>query len=72
MKIRLFVTSSAVFFAAWLGITFFYQVPEENYPQLGRGSLPISAKAEKPEEKKVTKISLSFDGKPEQPMAARN
>ena len=49
MKIRLFVTCSAVFFAAWLGVTFFREVPREAYPQLGKASLPISAKVEKTE-----------------------
>jgi hypothetical protein len=49
MKIRLFVTCSAAFFAAWLGVTFFREVPREAYPQLGKGSLPISAKVEKKE-----------------------
>ena len=49
MKIRLFVTCSAAFLAVWLGVTFFREVPRESYPQLGKGSLPISAKAEKQE-----------------------
>ena len=46
MKIRLFVTSSAVLLAAWLGVTFWRVVPYESYRQLGRGSLPISASVE--------------------------
>lgn len=47
MKVRLFVTCSAAVLAAWLGVTYFREVPRDAYPQLGKGSLPISAKAEK-------------------------
>lgn len=32
-----------------MGVTFFREVPREGYPQLGKGSLPISAKTEKKE-----------------------
>jgi hypothetical protein len=46
MKVRIFVTGSAALFAAWLGLTFVREVPRENYPELGRGSLPVSANAE--------------------------
>ncbi|MGB6221065.1 MAG: hypothetical protein WBG04_08530 [Haloferula sp.] len=46
MKVRMFVTCSAAFLAAWLGVTFFREVPREAYPQLGKGSLPISKKVE--------------------------
>jgi hypothetical protein len=49
MKVPMFVTCSAAFLAAWLGVTFFREVPRDAYPQLGKGSLPISAKAEKEE-----------------------
>ena len=49
MKVRLFVTCSGAFLVAWLGVTFFREVPRDAYPQLGKGSLPISAKAEKKE-----------------------
>jgi hypothetical protein len=45
MKIRVFVTGSAAFFAAWLMLTFVRQVPHEHYPRLGKGSLPVSAEA---------------------------
>ena len=40
---------SALFLAVWLGVTFFREVPRDAYPQLGKGSLPISAKMEKKE-----------------------
>lgn len=46
MKIRLFVSCSAIFLAAWLGVTFWRSVPYETYRQSGRGSLPISASVE--------------------------
>jgi len=49
MKVPLFVMCSASFLAVWLGVTFFREVPREGYPQLGKGSLPISAKTEKKE-----------------------
>jgi hypothetical protein len=43
MKVRLFVSASAVVLAAWLGVTFFRQVPHENYHLLGKASVPVSA-----------------------------
>lgn len=46
MKIRFFVTGSAAFFAAWLAVTYVREVPHEDYPRLGKGSLPLSAQAE--------------------------
>lgn len=46
MKVRMFVSGSAVALAAWLGVTYLRVVPVSHYPQLGRGSLPISAKRE--------------------------
>lgn len=46
MKIRLFVSASAVVLAAWLGVTFFRQVPHENYHLLGKASVPVSAAAD--------------------------
>ncbi len=45
MKIRFFVTGSAAFFAAWLAVTYVREVPHEDYPRLGKGSLPLSAQA---------------------------
>jgi hypothetical protein len=45
MKIRLFVSGCAAFFATWLTVTYLREVPHENYPRLGRGSLPVSAQA---------------------------
>ena len=47
MKVRLFVSGSAVALAAWLGVTYVRAVPVQHYPQLGRDSLPISAKRER-------------------------
>ena len=46
MKIRFFVTGSAAFFAAWLAVTYVRDVPHEDYPRLGKGSMPLSAQAE--------------------------
>ncbi len=50
MKVRLFVSGSAVLLATWLGVTYVRTVPFQGYPQLGRGSLPISAKREIPKD----------------------
>lgn len=43
MKIRIFVSASAVVLAAWLGVTYFRPVPHENYHLLGKASVPVSA-----------------------------
>ena len=46
MKVRFFVTGSAAFFAAWLAVTYVREVPHEDYPRLGKGSLPVSAQVQ--------------------------
>jgi hypothetical protein len=55
MKVRFFVTGTAALLGLWLGATFVSEVPVDRYPQFGRGSVPLSAKAEKalPREKPV-------------------
>lgn len=50
MKVRFFVTGTAALLAVWLGATFLSEVPVDRYPQFGRGSVPVSAKAPKPAE----------------------
>jgi hypothetical protein len=50
MKVRFFVTGTAALLAVWLVATFFNEVPVDRYPQFGRGSVPLSAKAVKPAE----------------------
>ena len=50
MKVRFFVTGTAALLAVWLVATFVNQVPVDRYPQFGRGSVPVSAKAVKPKE----------------------
>ena len=55
MKIRIFVTGSAALLAAWLAATFFSDVPVERYPQYGKGSVPVSAKAAKKQDKPVAR-----------------
>ena len=52
MRIRIFVSGSAAVLAAWLGVTFFRDVPRDNYPELGR-SAPVSAALEVEEEELV-------------------
>lgn len=51
MKVPLFVTSSAAILAAWLGVTFFRQVPMEGYVEPGREALISKVKpmVEEPE-----------------------
>ncbi len=44
MKLRLFVFGSSAILFAWLAATFCLETPLGNYPRLGRGSAPISAK----------------------------
>jgi hypothetical protein len=50
MKVRFFVTGTATLLVAWLVATFYNEVPVDRYPQFGRGSVPVSAKAAKPGE----------------------
>jgi hypothetical protein len=50
MKVRFFVTGTAALLAVWLVATFFNETPVDRYPQFGRGSVPVSAKAVKPSE----------------------
>lgn len=55
MKIRVFVTGSAALLAVWLTATFFSDVPVERYPQYGKGSVPVSAKAAKQQDLPVAR-----------------
>jgi hypothetical protein len=48
MKVRFFVAGTAALLGVWLGATFVSEVPVDRYPQFGRGSVPLSAKAAKP------------------------
>jgi hypothetical protein len=36
MKLRQFVSGSAVILGAWLAITFFHEVPSQRYPKLDK------------------------------------
>jgi len=64
MKVRFFVTGTAVLLGVWLAATFFNEVPVDRYPQFGRGSVPLSAKAAKPAQdgKPVAKVAKVDDG----------
>lgn len=42
MKIRVFVSTSAGVLLLWLGVTYVREVPYQNYPRLGKGSLPMT------------------------------
>lgn len=64
MKVRFFVTGSSALLAVWLLATFFNEVPVDRYPQFGRGSVPVSAKAVKPASKDKPIASVSTDKLP--------
>jgi hypothetical protein len=51
MKASVFVCASALLFASWLTVTYLREVPPKDYPSLGRGSVPLSAKKETPPSK---------------------
>ena len=57
MKASVFVCASALLFASWLSVTFLRPVPSKDYPNLGRGSVPVSAKKEATPDKEAL-ISL--------------
>ncbi|MBB5351433.1 hypothetical protein HNR46_001669 [Haloferula luteola] len=48
MNVKVFVSGSAALLTAWLGVTYFREVPGESYPTLGRSAKPLSAKVEEP------------------------
>ena len=58
MKASVFVCASALLFASWLTVTYLREVPPKDYPSLGRGSVPLSAKKETPPTPKEPLISL--------------
>lgn len=58
MKVKLFVTGSGGLLAAWLGATFFAAVPVSSYPQLGRGSVPLSVAQIHPASPVAESVSL--------------
>jgi hypothetical protein len=68
MKVRFFVTGTAAILGVWLGATFFSEVPVDRYPQFGRGSVPLSAKAAKPVPQQ--KPVAALDAEDESPVAA--
>ena len=61
MKVRFFVTGTAALLAVWLVATFMNEVPVDRYPQFGRGSVPVSAKAVKPAENAKPVASVDPD-----------
>jgi hypothetical protein len=67
MKATFFVCASAGLFASWLAITYFRRVPSELYPTLGRGSVPISAANDAPED--PAEPLLSMEVKKDKPVA---
>jgi hypothetical protein len=56
MKVRFFVSGSAALLAVWLAATFFSDVPVERYPQYGKGSVPVSAKTAKKQDKPIAAV----------------
>ncbi len=60
MKASVFVCASALLFASWLSVTFLREVPSKDYPTLGKGSVPVSARKETTPEKEPL-ISLKAE-----------
>jgi hypothetical protein len=67
MKVRFFVTGSSALLAVWLLATFFSDVPVDRYPQFGKGSVPVSAKAASSAAKEKPVAAVDVD---ESPVAA--
>ena len=65
MKASVFVCASALLFASWLTVTYLREVPPKDYPSLGRGSVPLSAKKETPPAVKGPLISLKGEKTPD-------
>ena len=65
MKASVFVCASALLFASWLTVTYLREVPPKDYPSLGRGSVPLSAKKESPPAVKGPLISLKGEKTPD-------
>jgi len=61
MKASVFVCASALLFASWLAVTYLREVPTKDYPSLGRGSVPLSAKKESSTTEKEPLISLEAE-----------
>ncbi len=58
MRIRNFIGSSAALLLAWLGITYFNDVPAESYPPHGRLNTSSTSKLEVSVEGKVASLDL--------------
>lgn len=43
MSIRNFIGASSALLLAWLGATYFHEIPSERYPKQGKLSTPLSA-----------------------------
>jgi hypothetical protein len=50
MKLRHFVSGSAVVLAGWLAVTFFHEVPSQRYPKLDPTPSAANLKDEAPSE----------------------
>jgi hypothetical protein len=61
MKVRFFVTGCSALLAVWLLATFFNEVSADHYPQFGKGSVPVSAKATPPAAKEKPVASVAKD-----------
>lgn len=64
MKASVFVCASALLFASWLTVTYLREVQPKDYPSLGRGSVPLSAKREAPSVPKEPLISMEDEKAP--------
>ena len=64
MKLRYFVSTSAVILAAWLGFTFVHEVPTQPYPKLDKykatAPLPIGPELPASDSRlEISQVSLS-------------
>ena len=53
MNIRNFIGASSFILLAWLGVTYFYQVPFERYPKQDRAGSTASVKPPQPDEEMI-------------------
>jgi len=56
MNLRSFIGSSSLILLAWLGVTYFHEVPFERYPEKGRIESSVSIN-QTPEETKMVAVA---------------
>ena len=46
MNVRLFVSFTALLLLGWLAVTWMRHEPYRNYPAMGKGGVPVSARVD--------------------------